>query len=81
MVHLTGRSRVFINFLCAMRDKMAVGVMAAFLSTGARQHTETLHGFYPGLIIVREAPFRRPLGIFHQQLSLTPRHRVGKAKA
>jgi hypothetical protein len=64
-----------------MRGKIAVGVMAALRSTGARQHAETLHGIYPGLIIVRVAQFRRPLGTFHQQLSSTPRHRVGKAKA
>ncbi len=55
--------------------------MAAFLSTGARQHAETLHGVDPGLIIVRVTPFRRPLGTFHQQLSSTPRNRVGKAKS
>jgi hypothetical protein len=49
-------------------------------STGARQHAETLHGIDPGLFIVRVAQFRRPLGTFYQQLSSTPRHRVGKAK-
>jgi hypothetical protein len=27
-----------------------------------------LHGIVPGLFIVQEAPFRRPLGTFHQQL-------------
>jgi hypothetical protein len=63
-----------------MRGKMTVGIFAAFCSTGARQHVETLHGIDSGLIIVRVAPFRRPLGTFHQQLSSTPRHRVGKAK-
>ncbi len=59
---------------------MTVGIMAAFRSTGVRQHVETLHGIKPGLIIVRFGPFPRPLGTFHQQLSSAPRHRVGKAK-
>jgi hypothetical protein len=83
MVHLTGRSLVFIHFECAvytMRGKMTVGFMAAFRSTGARQRVETLYGIDPGLIIVRVAPFCRLLGTFHQQLSSTPRHRVGRAK-
>jgi hypothetical protein len=44
-----------------------------------KEHVETLHGIIR-LIIVRVAPFRRPLGTFHQQLSLIPRHRVGEAK-
>ncbi len=39
---------------------------------GARPHFETLHGIVPGLFIVRVAPFRQPLGTFHQQLC---RHR------
>ena len=54
----------------------------AFSATtaGARQHVEALHGIDSGFIIVRVAPFRRPLGTFHQHLSLTMRHRVGKAK-
>jgi hypothetical protein len=60
---------------------VAVGFMAAFRSTGARQYAKTLHGIDPGLIIVRVAQFRRPLRTFHQKLSSTPRHRVGKAKA
>ena len=47
--------------------------MAAFRSTGARQHAETLHSIDPGLIIVRVAPFRRPLGTILQQLR---RHRA-----
>ena len=38
--------------------------MAAFRSTGTQQHVETLRGTDLGLIIVRVAPFRRPLGIF-----------------
>jgi hypothetical protein len=63
-----------------MRGKMTVGVMAAFRSTDARQHVETLHGIDPGLIIIRVALFRQPLGTFHQQLSSTPRHRAGKKK-
>ncbi len=70
-------------FECAvytMRDQMIVGIMTAFRSTGARQHVETLHRIDPGRIIVRVAPFHRPLGIFHQQLSSTPRHRFGKEK-
>jgi hypothetical protein len=83
--YLTGQSRVFIPFyMCravyTMRDKLAVGIKAAFRSTGARQHVETLHGIDSGLIIIPVAPFRRPLGTFHQQLSSTPRHRDGKAK-
>ncbi len=49
MVCLTGRSRVFIPFyMCravyTMRGKLTVGIMAAFRSTGARQHAEALHG-------------------------------------
>jgi hypothetical protein len=57
MVYLTGRSRVSIPFyMCravyTMRGKMAVGIMAAFHSTGARQRVETLHGIDSGLIIV-----------------------------
>ncbi len=44
-----------------------------------KEHVETLGGIFR-LIIVRVAPFRRPLGIFYQQLSLTLRHRVGEAK-
>ncbi len=44
-----------------MRGQITVGVMAAFRSTGARQHVETLHGIDPGLIIVRVTSFRRPL--------------------
>jgi hypothetical protein len=64
----------------AMRGKIAVGFMAALRSTGARQHAETLHGIASGFIIVQLAPFRRPLSTFHQQLSSTPRHRVGEAK-
>ncbi len=59
---------------------MTVGVMAAFRSTGARQHVETLHVIGPEVIIVLMEPFRRPLGTFHQQISSTPRHRVGKKK-
>ncbi len=59
---------------------MAVGVMAAFRSAAARQDAETLHCIDSGLIIVRVASFRRPLVTFHQQLSSTQRHRVGKAK-
>jgi hypothetical protein len=59
---------------------MAVGFMAAFRSTGARQDAEALQGIDPGLIIIRVAQFRRPLATFHHQLSSTPRHRVGKAK-
>jgi hypothetical protein len=47
-----------------MRGKIAVGIMAAFRSTGFRQQVDTLHGIDPGLVIVRVAPFRRPLGIF-----------------
>ena len=35
---------------------------------GVRQHDETLNGIVSGLFIVRVAPFRRPLGTFHQQL-------------
>jgi hypothetical protein len=61
-----------------MRGKMAVGFMAASRSTGARQHAKTLKSIDPGLIIVRVAPFRRPLDTFYQQLSSTPRNRVGK---
>ena len=85
MVHLTGRSRIPIPFyMCravyTIRGEMAVGIMAAFRSTGARQHAETLHGIDPGLMIVRVAQFRQPLGTNHQQLSSTPRHRVGIAK-
>ncbi len=34
---------------------------------------KTVHGFVPGLIIVRVAPFRRPLDFVHQQLR---RHRA-----
>ncbi len=85
MAHLTGRSRVFIPFfVCAvytMRGKMTVGIMAAYRSAGAQQHAEKLHGIDPGLIIVLVAPFHRPLGTFHQQLSSTPQNRAGKAKA
>ncbi len=55
-----------------MRGQMTVGIMAAFRSTGARQHFETLQGIVPGLIIVRVAPFCRTLGTFHRQLR---RHR------
>ncbi len=54
---------------------MAVGVTQAFLLGGTQQlsrHTETLHGVAPGLIIVRVATVRRPLGTFHQ---LHCRHR------
>jgi hypothetical protein len=85
MVYLTRRSRIFVPFyMCravyTMRGKMTVGIMAAFRSTGARQHVETLHGIDPGLIIVQVAPLCRPLGTFHQQLSSTPQHSVGKAK-
>ncbi len=36
--------------------------------SGARQHFDTLRGFIPGLIVVRVAPIRRPLGIFHKRL-------------
>jgi hypothetical protein len=64
----------------AMRGQMTVGIMAAFRSTGTQQHVETLRGTDLGLIIVRVAPFRRLLGIFHQQLWSTPQYRVGKAK-
>ncbi len=42
-----------------MRGKVTVGIMAAFRSTGARQHVETLHVIVPGLTIVRVATFRR----------------------
>ena len=63
-----------------MRDRMIVGIMAAFCSTGARQHAETSHGIGLGLIIVRVAPFCWPLGAFHKKLSSMPRHRVGKVK-
>jgi hypothetical protein len=65
-----------------MRGGMTVDNMAAFRSTGARQHFETLQGIDPGLIVVRVAPFCRPLGTFYfyQQLLSTPRHRAGKAK-
>ena len=61
MVYLTGRSRVVNPFyMCravyTMRGQMAVGLLAAFRSTGARQHVETLHGIDSGLIIVRVAP-------------------------
>jgi hypothetical protein len=69
MVYLIGQSRVFIHLylrqaVYTMRGQIAVGVMAAFRSTGARQHAETLHGIDSGLIIVRVAQFRRPLGTF-----------------
>ncbi len=63
-----------------MRGNMAVDKKAAFRLTGAWQHAEMLHGIDSGLIIVSVAQFRRPLGTVHQQLSATPRHRVGKAK-
>ncbi len=83
MAHLTGRSRVFVSFLmCRVyhKRKITVGFLEAFRSTGARQDAETLHGIDPGLIIVRVAQLRRPLGAFHQQLSSTPRHCAGKEK-
>jgi hypothetical protein len=47
---------------------------------GVRQKVETLHGIVPGLFIVRVAPFRRPLGMFHRKLLSSPQHRDGKAK-
>ncbi len=62
-----------------MRGKITAGIMAAFCSTGARQNAETLNGIDPSFIKFRVAPFLRPLGTFHQQLSSTPRHRAGKA--
>jgi hypothetical protein len=77
----TGSTFLFECAVCAMRGKMTGGTMATFRSTGARKHAEKFHGIDPDLIIVRMAPFRRPLGIFHQQLSSTPRHRTGKENA
>ena len=50
----------------AMRGKSTAEIMAAFRSTGARQYAETLHGNDTGLIIVRVAPLRRPLGTFRE---------------
>ncbi len=78
-----GEAGFLFLYECAvytMRSQMAVGIVKAVRSTGARQHAETLRGIDPGLIIVRVEPFRRPLGTFHQQLSLTPRPRFGKTK-
>ncbi len=43
------------------------------LLDGVRQHIETLHCIVPGLVIVRVAPFRLPLGTVYQQLR---RHRA-----
>ena len=54
---------------CAVNDRWCY---VSLLIGGVRQHVETLHGIVPGLFIVRVAPFRRPLGTFHQQLH---RHR------
>ncbi len=47
--------------------------MAAFRSTGSRQHSKTLYGIDSGLIIVRVAPLCRPLGAF--VISSFRRHR------
>jgi hypothetical protein len=43
--------------------------------TRTRERQRLGHLFIPPV-----APFRRPLGTFHQQLSSTPKHRAGKAK-
>ncbi len=51
-----------------MHSKMTVGATAAFRSTVFEHKFETLYEIVPGLIIVRVAPFRRPLGTVHQQL-------------
>jgi hypothetical protein len=66
-----------------MRGKIALDIMAAFRSTGARQNAEALHTALTPVSssfdVVRVEPFHRPLGTFHQHLLSTPRHRVGKA--
>ena len=51
-----------------LRIDMAAWCYGNLSLDGARQHFETLHGIGPGFIIVRVAPFRRPLGTFHPQL-------------
>ena len=66
MVYITGRSRVYIPFYVPcnhVRRKDRCGNRSLFWSAVFKEHFETLHGIVR-LIIVRVAPFRRPLGIF-----------------
>jgi hypothetical protein len=65
--------------MCTMRGEMAVGIIAAIRPTCARKHDRAFNGIDSGHITVRVAQFRRLRGSFHQQLSSTLRHRVGKA--
>ena len=44
-------------------DRWCYGILPL---DGAWQPAETLRGIVPGLIIIRVAPLRRPLGTFHQ---------------
>ncbi len=68
---LNGRSRVFIIvYMCRVHhvpqnDRWCYSSLSL---DGVRQHFETLPGIFPGLIIVGVAPFRRSLGVVHEQL-------------
>ncbi len=53
-----------VFFLYILRFDLVIGVLGRLSLDGARQHFETRHGCIPGLIIVRMAPIRRPLGTF-----------------
>jgi hypothetical protein len=65
-----GSSLLFFFLVCRLNNAQQNSrwFYGSLSSGGAWQHAETLHGIVPGIIIVRVAPFCRPLGTFHKQL-------------